>query len=401
MSKLLPGDYAVELTGECVIKLFVPEGSPLSESDIERVSSIASWRVNPNELSDVSFNGRSVIIDGESGVGLQISGVGYLPVEIGLDGDTSLGFEGEEFFRPSSRNFLEGRAGTVMGWTTPEKKRVYGVSFYALVNHYSTYKPAGTYDFTDLSKKVLFTSEVSRLNLKHLLVPSVAAYGYYLGDEMSGADGPFGFVVFTTPNRDKERFVQEVLNRPSTIGDLVGGFSCMARGLRELHDKGYAHLQPHGSNFYVVNDMPFLMDWSTMERFGSNKELNLIYRVIDLNKLRDNLESILKSLRITDPSLMFNAMSIIMGSYVGEVVDLETLYNLTARFMNKPSDVDVMTQLMLEYNVEGFDRRPKRLLVQGADESLTEFVKNKRISKPKKRGLNKYERARLRMNKRF
>jgi len=380
--------------------LFIPHNSSLSQEDISRIRPIITWEKNLNELSGIVFSGRSVIISKESSnAGLQISGVGYLPVNIGINNDASVGYEGDVFQMPGNKNFLDEAAsrnhqGNIMGWTSPSsKKTINGVNYYELINHHSKYKPAGTYEYGELSRKVRRTSMVSGLKLKDMIIPKVEAYGYYLSDELKNSNGPFGFIVTTTPGKDKERFMQEISSKKSGLAELIGGLSKLAIGLRELHDNGYCHLQPHASNFYLVNNKPYLMDWSTAEKLGSNKELNLLYRAVDLSKLLNNLESIVRIAGFTHESLLAG-MSIILGSYAGANADLVELANKAGRYKNKPDDFDVTLQLLLKHNVESFADIPKKILVKKSDESLDEFIKNNRIRMDAPKRMNKYERAR-------
>ncbi|MEA2003371.1 MAG: hypothetical protein U9O53_00235, partial [archaeon] len=46
---------------------------------------------------------------------------------------------------------------------------------------------------------------------------------------------------------------------------IMPSMAKLIKGLRELHDKGYAHLQSHFSNFYIADDRLYLMDWSTLK----------------------------------------------------------------------------------------------------------------------------------------
>ncbi|MFA5406288.1 MAG: hypothetical protein WC307_02935 [Candidatus Nanoarchaeia archaeon] len=392
--KLIPGPDAVDISGDYKAKLFVPNGSSLKQFDIDRISSIVTWRKDPNELSDVILSGRSVIID----PGLQISGVGYLPVSIGLNNDSSIGYEeSHQFLKPSNNNFLDsavsnGHAKQVMGWTsTSPKKEVYEVGFYELINHVPDYKPAGTYDYDELSKKVVLTNKASKLKLKKLITPNLMAYGYYSSDELGRADGLFGFIVTTTPSKAKERFAQELFTQHASVLGLINGLSKLSVGLRELHDNGFVHLQPHASNFYLTGNKPYLMDWSTAKRLGVDKELNTVYRALDLVKLANNYESILKLITLNPKPFLLEGISSIMSSYVGARVDVMDLVNKASRAMNHPSDFDVIVQSLLEYNVEGFAQRPKKLLVKTAEESMAEFMKKCRIKETTKTNKTGYK----------
>ena len=58
--------------------------------------------------------------------------------------------------------------------------------------------------------------------------------------------------------------------------------SLVPRGLRELHDAGYAHLQPHLSNFYLIDNRLILVDWETMISLGDNRSENALNKSLDL-----------------------------------------------------------------------------------------------------------------------
>jgi hypothetical protein len=397
---LIPSNKFI-IQGAYKAALFIPFNSGLKFEDIQRIKQIVTWEQNINNLNDVILNGRSVIINkAYDNSGLQISGVGYLPINIGINNDSSLGYQGEIFQRPSNKNFLtkvtnSQNGGNVLGWTSPICKKINEITYYELINNYSNYKPAGTYDYKELSTKVKFTNLVSKIKLENLIVPKVEAYGFYLNNELKNSDGPFGFIINTAPSKKKERFAQEILNNKSNTMNLINGLSKMAKGLRELHDNGFFHLSPHASNFYLVNQKPYLMDWSTAEKISDNNELNIVYRAIDLTKLLNNFESIIKISGGNHYSLI-TGMSIILGSYVNEkMVNVVDIMNKAGRHKNIPKDFDITIQLLLDNDVESFNKKPKKILVKTANESINKFIKNNRIKITTPKRINKYERAKL------
>ncbi len=388
------------------VRLYIPSSSGLSNDEIGRVLSIATWKENPNELSDVVLSGRSVIIDRNDKTGLQISGVGYLPVNIGINNDGSIGYEENEFLRPNNKNFLENAAntgykGNIMGLTYPsQRKEIHGVNYYEIINHYPNYRPSGTYDCDELTKKINKTNEVSKLKLEKLITTRIEAYGYYLNEELRNNKGPFGFIITTTPSKNKQRFAQEIINKKSRVMDLINGLSELAKGLKELHDNGYAHLEPHASNFYLTNKGPYLMDWPTAEKLTTNKELNTICRALDLIKPINNFESLIKISSNNNEELLPEAMKKIVSAYIGCEVDLIDLFNKSRQYKNNPDDFDIIIQSMLEHNLEQFDKTPRKIIIKKAEESTAAFIKNNRITiKKENKKLNKYEQARERMKK--
>jgi len=388
------------------VRLYIPSSSGLSNDEIGRVLSIATWKENPNELSDVVLSGRSVIIDRNDKTGLQISGVGYLPVNIGINNDGSIGYEENEFLRPNNKNFLENAAntgykGNIMGLTYPsQRKEIHGVNYYEIINHYPNYRPSGTYDCDELTKKINKTNEVSKLKLEKLITTRIEAYGYYLNEELRNNKGPFGFIITTTPSKNKQRFAQEIINKKSRVMDLINGLSELAKGLKELHDNGYAHLEPHASNVYLTNKGPYLMDWPTAEKLTTNKELNTICRALDLIKPINNFESLIKISSNNNEELLPEAMKKIVSAYIGCEVDLIDLFNKSRQYKNNPDDFDIIIQSMLEHNLEQFDKTPRKIIIKKAEESTAAFIKNNRITiKKENKKLNKYEQARERMKK--
>jgi hypothetical protein len=68
--------------------------------------------------------------------------------------------------------------------------------------------------------------------------------------------------------------------------------------LRELHDKGFVHRQPHSGNFYVFTDKNgeeagiLLADWSTVRKDNDIADENLLARSIDLMILMNQYDKL-------------------------------------------------------------------------------------------------------------
>ena len=60
-------------------------------------------------------------------------------------------------------------------------------------------------------------------------------------------------------------------------------------GLRELHDHGLVHHQPHLGNVYDVDGVPFLMDWHTSRKLRGMREEDALNKAIDVECVIESL----------------------------------------------------------------------------------------------------------------
>lgn len=287
-------------TGRYTVQLEIPHESTLTERDIRSILETSSWEKDPNGSG--YFEGlRAVVLRRERPIikkgmelsGLQVSGIGYLRPSF----SGSLAIMGGPLEPPSSENFISTMPGTLMTTSCARDGRLF--------HRRPEYRAMGTYLADELREKLVKTRQISSMGFESMAVPHVEAYGRFLDDGLS-MDGQFGFMVTPAPAPGRERITSEftsalaewTYNRPRMrYGDLMEGFLYsvsyymlpIGRALRELHDRGrIAHLQPHLSNFYMLSDVPYLVDWATMVHLDSNSEDNIINRSVDLMKPAGN-----------------------------------------------------------------------------------------------------------------
>jgi hypothetical protein len=382
--------------GRFPVQLEIPYSSTLSPSDIDMIGYLASWDRDPNTAEGFE-GGRSVLISRERPVrkgplelsGLQISGIGYKEFE--YEGEIVLTDDNSPMHPPSAENFMKYIKGTKMSTSRAEGNRI--------VTTRPSYRAKGTYILPELAEKIKRTDEISAVNFKNINVPHVEAYGRYL--EMGNNDGNFGFVVFPVPGIRQRMFQEAIrwfLDKDSGVSDdpwvtlmkyyyaMSPGMSVLAAGLRELHDRGYAHLQTHLSNLYFVNGMPYLMDWATMIRLGNDRNENVLNRTLDLKKPGDNYEAVYKSIfRIPEPvsiKMFHLILELLMESYSGNVereIDfMEKFYRAAEVIGNNATELDAIAQWMRD---EGFEGSFSRIKEKNAYHIIE-------LSKPQKVGRN-------------
>ena len=283
--------------GRYKIQLELPPGSTLTEGEIERILALSSWEINPKDGADNAGEGRAVLIAREkpsvrAGVelrALQVSGIGWQEME--YDGKVWVIEDDTPFQPPSRRNFMKMIKGATMG-TSYAKGTTMTASR-------PSYRAAGTYIHPELVEKVTKTMKVASFGLEAMAVPNVEAYGRFLDPELANEDGPFGFAVLPAPSAEKRRVVAEVMEKfdnvlrkgGDMVTDILGFYTAIApaiasltHGLRELHDRGYVHLQTHLSNVYDTGNVPYVVDWATMRKLSGDREGNLRNRIIDITR---------------------------------------------------------------------------------------------------------------------
>lgn len=266
LEPIIQDSKVVEFNGLYKIQLEIPPSSTLTNYETRRILEIASWK--DGEVSDKVDGyegGRSVLIEREVPdyrdnivfEGLQISGVGYRQLK---NSGTFGVLEGTEisFQPPSTSNFFEkmsnvGRTANIVDgkWISEQEQ----------------YAPVGTYSENLLRRKVGNTLILSKLRSKRFLAPTVEAYGRYV--DLIDVDGkPCGFLVTPIPDVNLPRYgdwllieSQENLRLLYHSGKIL---IKLAKALRELHDLGFVHRQPHLGNFYDLEDTIYLVDWATM-----------------------------------------------------------------------------------------------------------------------------------------
>lgn len=369
----------VTYNGKYRVQLEIPKSSTLTGKDVEKVLTLSSWKSDPNKETK-SYEGiRSVVIDRECPIkkgpielrGLQINGIGYRELDISkmLQNIPKNG----HFYPPSKENFMDRVTGTKMSTVHAKGRRI--------IPTRPGYRALGTYTKPELKQKLKSTMEIADVHLEKMVVPHVEAYGRFLDDELRSDSGNFGFIVFPVPGVGKLRAANEFFSEFSKLAHKksdpketvmayyygISPYICsFVHGLRELHDKARrVHLQTHFDNFYLVDGNPYVMDWATMRRLGSDKEENILNRVIDVKRPADDYDSIFSSAFPKAPEGFKSHMSTIVKGMVLEVysknpkeeVNLLSFVNRTENILGRsPTDSEIMSQWMKDTGVENYKR---------------------------------------------
>ena len=279
------------------LQLEIPPESTLTERDIEMITSLASWQRNP---ADEKYEGgRSIVIPKDNPIqrgpiifsGLQISGIGYVPLQ---SVQVGIAREKEHIFHPpSQQDFRDIFSNPSIYGTTVAKNG-------QLHNLPSGYSPLGTYKYSELLRKVAGTRTAAQLPLEKIMTPALEAWGFFQEPSLSSEEGPFGFMVTAVPNVNKLRIFEELKAKVKEHRPLSdAGIFCYEEliriskrclpGLRELHTRGYAHLQPHTSNWYLIDEMPVLTDWDTLVSLNGTEEDNIAHQIIDFAQFAQHI----------------------------------------------------------------------------------------------------------------
>jgi len=293
--------------GRYKVQLEVHDGSGLTSNDIGRILSIASWEGGSIDNKVENYEGgRSVLITRETpyvsrGIelpGLQIAGVGYKEFE---RLDSGLVAASDLMRPPTTDNFLD-------YFADDDTQMATSVSSGGIItNKRQGYSPLGTYTEQRILHKVRNTRLAGTLPVS-FSVPKVEAYGRYFNLSHEGQH--MGFIVFTVPDVSMQRFAGQchddtVKNKVphdqfiQYIGNVMG---VVGRSLWDLHVTGYAHLQPHLSNFYYLGEDPnpskhtiHLMDWSTLTPLGDGGD-NVNNKSLDIRIVHQTFEKLFKDL---------------------------------------------------------------------------------------------------------
>lgn len=366
-------EIRVYTSGRFPIQLEIPDCSTLSQQDIDRICSYASWETYPGAVKE--YEGlRSILVPrampvlrrGIELTALQISGIGYREYEtIG-----NLNLPKNDFFPPSKENFMN--RVNAMGTSICVNGKI--------VNTRPQYRALGTYLEPELKEKVAKTTEVSRIHLEHLVTPVVEAYGRYLDESLKNETGNFGFIVFSVPSLSQEREAGEITKKMADAMDrnITNGeaalmlFNLTAEavkplmlGLRELHDTArYAHHQTHLSNVYTINRISYLMDWQTAGKLGSNSNDNVHNRVIDIKRPADNFQSLFATFfprfeRNRQSEIYIRFLELCMQHYSG-VEKIDFLGFSSIVFPNSHfSDTGVIVEYMKSRGFEGYEKKAR------------------------------------------
>lgn len=342
MEPILKDARVQRFDGKYPIQLDIPPYSTLADEDIRRVADLATWSTDPNKAS-VGYEGaRSIILERQSAVSLD--GVSFSALQVSGIGSRSIKFQGRlaeiddsaPFTPPHAGNFMVGMPPGLMSSTVARKGRLY--------NTRPRYRATGTYTGEELREKVVNTDTAMNLPLSETIIPPVEAYGRYLDPKLSNDEGPFGFVVFSLPSAKKSRAAEEMqkeLGRvdPHNPMEIMRYFYAagkymvpLVRSLRELHDSGYVHRQPHFSNFYRAEDMTILMDLATLHPLADDTQTNAMNRSIDLKIAQDNYDKLFRKTFRDIPedfqkAQAWKVLELLMEQYSGKP-DAEIDFNL-------------------------------------------------------------------------
>jgi len=335
--------------GKYEVELEVPRDSGLTDVDIARILRIASWQDDVNK-SAIRYEGTRSIIIGRAekakyrnltSTALQVSGVGYLPLEKSIKG-VRVYDKNARMLPPSKENFMKNFLSddTLMGTTDVQNGQ--------FITTKPTYRALGSYLESELKQKIQNTVKAEGLGLKMISVPHAEAAGRYL--DLGNEDGHLCFSVFAVPELYWLRFwddfdfrLRKFLKRDNpqigeTIewyaGNMSEAFHHLCRGLRELHDAGYVHRQPHSANFYYRKGRPVcLADWSTLRELNGTKEEQAQLKAIDLEAVfrqYDRLYSIFvenKEVLALFESTRQNFMDAFLGGYADRKIDSMSVYD--------------------------------------------------------------------------
>jgi hypothetical protein len=390
LKPLLPDVNVRIYKGRYTVQVEIPSCSTLTQGDIDTVGSIMSWDVNPNDVVEGYEGIRSVVVSRKSSISkkgielgsLQISGVGHREFDM-RTGIEMIDNEAQ-FQPPTTENFMDIVTGTKMSTSYAENGE-YKVER-------PDYSPLGTYTFPRLRNKLLKTIEISKFELETLVVPHVEAYGRYVNGDLQNEDGNFGGLVFPVPtgiSRASEELQKEFLSLAEGGASLIGaalGLNTIGlvkifpliKGLRELHEQArIVHLQTHTSNYYDIQGLAYLMDWGEFKRLGKNREDNIMNRVVDIKRPRDDLEKLTDHFfgRVIDKeAIMMVGYEIIGGvleiysENLEKGISLIEIMNRCIGTHGKESkEVDMVIQWMKDQGYEGFpEQEYEPLTVQEA-----------------------------------
>jgi|GEM_PF-4331364 len=284
----------------------------------------ASWRGGRIDDKIVSIEGgRAVTIEKERPVGklhgLLLSGVGYTPPsKMG-----NIYEQGDSMQPPSTLNFME----TV----DKGKIRTSVVIDGQIVTQRPSYAPLGSYCSEQLKRKIVNTRNALRLPISFLR-PTVEAWGRYVDLEYHGQN--LGFVVFGIPSAYLPRFAAQYARKAAVdkfdlaifAKDMSKLMKIMGWNLKKLHKAGWAHHQPHFSNFYMLGNEICLMDWSTMTPLGNTSIERAMNKAIDLRIVQQDVGIICEGLYgFRGDELYEISMAMlteIVSSYYGRRVDM-------------------------------------------------------------------------------
>jgi hypothetical protein len=359
LKSIIPVKDVRTYEGRFKVQLDIPEGSTLSEADIQKVLAVSSWDVYPPTVVDGFEGNRSVLVRRErpyhkKGMNfdrLQVSGIGHRGWE--FSGMVNLVSDNADFFEPSDKNFMAqisdpaGFATKYFSGGKPKSTR-------------PSYRATGCYTSTELREKVEGTKMIADLGLEKLIIPQVEAYGQYL--DLGINTGNFGFIVLSSPDvpramEDLQRklFALDFDNKSSDerwmlyVKETFFKLVPLVHGLRELHDEGYVHLQTHFSNFVTSVGETFLTDWGTCRKLDGVDVDDFANRVYDIKKPLDTVITLYDSLfpeiefQVSKMNFMLDYFGWLLSVYSGTNLEMEKVVGATVNFTGEsnPTFLDI------------------------------------------------------------
>ncbi len=297
--------------GSLPVRMYIPEGSTLSDEEVSAVGAFASWERDPNSLRAEGIRSRLLMRDtpvSRDGVVfpyVQIGGIGY--IDFSTDGGAIATADvRSQFKQPTTANFLDrfrnGRRGMI---TTKVKDD-------AFVDVVDEYRPTGAYTRSERDNKVQGTYGIRQIpgfQDTQLVTPILDAWGEYLTID----DSFFGFVAYSVPSSSRLQvsFGDEVKSKHGAermntfIRNAITHSKELGGALRKLHDIGVVHYQPHVGNWSLNNGVPCLYDWGTAELLSDSITTRHLQRTCDLETLATLFDSFAGSIfpeLVLDPS---------------------------------------------------------------------------------------------------
>ena len=350
--------------GRFPLQLEIPEGSTLSESDIERVLYVSSWEHEDMSSAVEGF-------EGARGVRIAKENPGY--VEGIQTPDRYIAGVGSRKMK-RSRSKLEGIFTYTGDMVPPSRKNFYTeIGFRNLEGGTSEivdgelrfsrrdYSPLGSYSESEAREKIKGTIEARNMALSLMAVPKVEAYGRYL----QNGDGsePMTMIVFQVPRG--KRLGETLIN---TFRGSYNGFlsymddfaSSLGAGAREMHDKWKCHRQLHFDNVYYNKEWPgscklYVMDWATLRTLRGRGDMNKALDIkIPWQKFKSVQQMMFKPLggkasrMAAQRALWQNAMLFtgrIFNSYYGIDADIMSFFE-TMRSQGIKNEMDFTIEVM-------------------------------------------------------
>jgi hypothetical protein len=335
LKTILENVQTFEFKGRYNLQLELPSNSTLSDEEVEFIAKVASWDINPNSLPINCGGVRSFLLPRKNVIynkgvafrALDIGGIGYFPFEHKKGNHNFKILSHQNFNPPSKDNFKKTDLGKAMGTSYFKNGKKLVIK--------SDYSALGTYTEKLLQNKILLTNLANSFNLSHWVVPQVEMYGRYLDEELSYNDEPFGFLVSSLPYVNNHRalhqlnrFKKKHFNNYSTLSDLIYDVALeklpnLIRGLKELHDRGYVHLQMHNCNYFLTRPLPCVVDWETLRESGNNLEDHISNRSYDvcfvLTKYINIFDDLLKGVHLKYSQMIkHNLTNLFMSIYSNE-----------------------------------------------------------------------------------